>query len=120
VRGNGCPELEMGSLKFHAAPNPGSGSGILILDRCALRSGGCQGTPDFGLRISGFLRVSGFGFASPIRSKAATSSLYAEPYCQDRGIDDTEQPLTPALSPSEGEREQPRQLWVQYMLRTPQ
>ncbi|MEI7941406.1 MAG: hypothetical protein WCK27_32415, partial [Verrucomicrobiota bacterium] len=23
-------------------------------------------------------------------------------YCQDRGIDDTEQPLTPALSPSEG------------------
>ena len=33
-------------------------------------------------------------------------------YCQDRGIDDTEQPLTPALSPSEGEREQPRQLWV--------
>ncbi len=33
-------------------------------------------------------------------------------YCQDRGIDDTEQPLTPALSPSEGEREKPRQLWV--------
>ena len=26
-------------------------------------------------------------------------------YCQDRGIGDTEQPLTPALSPSEGERE---------------
>ena len=43
-------------------------------------------------------------------------------YCQDRGIDDPEQPLTPALSPpaatarhrgeSEGERDQPRQLWV--------
>ena len=33
-------------------------------------------------------------------------------YCQDRGIDDPEQPLTPALSPSEGEREKPRQLWV--------
>jgi hypothetical protein len=33
-------------------------------------------------------------------------------YCQDRGIDDTEQPLTPALSPSEGEREKPPQLWV--------
>ena len=29
-------------------------------------------------------------------------------YCQDRGIDDTEQPLTPALSPSEGESEPPR------------
>jgi len=33
-------------------------------------------------------------------------------YCQDRGIDDPEQPLTPALSPSEEEREKPRQLWV--------
>jgi hypothetical protein len=22
VRGNGCPELEMGSVKFHAAPKP--------------------------------------------------------------------------------------------------
>ena len=32
-------------------------------------------------------------------------------YCQDRGINDTVHPLTPALSPSEGEREQPRQLW---------
>ena len=31
MRGNGGPELEMSSLKFHAAPNPGSGSGILIL-----------------------------------------------------------------------------------------
>ena len=31
--------------------------------------------------------------------------------CQDRGINDTVQPLTPALSPSEGEREKPRQLW---------
>ena len=31
VRGNGCPELEMGSVKFHAAPNPGSGSGVLCL-----------------------------------------------------------------------------------------
>ena len=30
-------------------------------------------------------------------------------YCQDRGIDDTEQPLTPALSPSEGAREKPPQ-----------
>ena len=29
----------------------------------------------------------------------------ADAYCQDRRIDDTEQPLTPALSPSEGERE---------------
>ena len=28
-------------------------------------------------------------------------------YCQDRGIDDPEQPLTPALSPSDGEREKP-------------
>ncbi|SRR5260370_1697142 len=26
-------------------------------------------------------------------------------YCGDRGIDDTEGPLSPALSPSEGERE---------------
>ncbi len=33
-------------------------------------------------------------------------------YCQGRGIDDTEQPLTPALSPSEGAREKPPQLWV--------
>jgi len=33
----------------------------------------------------------------------------AAPY---RGIDDPEQPLTPALSPSEEEREKPRQLWV--------
>ena len=33
-------------------------------------------------------------------------------YCQDRGIDDPEQPLTPALSPSEEEREKRRQLWV--------
>ena len=24
VRGNGCPDLEVGSVKFHAAPNPGS------------------------------------------------------------------------------------------------
>jgi hypothetical protein len=31
VRGNGCPELEMGSVKFHAAPNPNSGSGVLTL-----------------------------------------------------------------------------------------
>ncbi len=31
MRGNGCPELEMGSVKFHAAPNPGSGSGVLLL-----------------------------------------------------------------------------------------
>ena len=33
-------------------------------------------------------------------------------YGQDRGIADTERPFTPALSASEGEREQPRQLWV--------
>ena len=32
-------------------------------------------------------------------------------FCQDLGIDDTEQPLTPALSPSEGAREKPPQLW---------
>ena len=31
VRGNGCREPEMGSVKFHAAPNPGSGSGVLCL-----------------------------------------------------------------------------------------
>ena len=33
-------------------------------------------------------------------------------YCQEREIHDPEQPLTPALSPSEGEREPPRQLRV--------
>jgi len=31
VRGNGCPELEMGSVKFHATPNPNGGSGLLNL-----------------------------------------------------------------------------------------
>ena len=33
-------------------------------------------------------------------------------YCQDRGMDDPEQPLTLALSPSEGAREQPPQVWA--------
>ena len=33
-------------------------------------------------------------------------------YGQDRGMDDTEEPLSPALSPSEGAREKPPQLWV--------
>ena len=28
MRGNGCRELERGSVKFHAAPNPSSGSGV--------------------------------------------------------------------------------------------
>jgi len=37
-----------------------------------------------------------------VNSKRARSELLNG---QDRGIDDTEQPLTPALSPSEGERE---------------
>jgi len=46
----GKPKLEIRKSRLH------------ILGRCALRSGGCHGTPDFGLRISGFLRVSGFGF----------------------------------------------------------
>ena len=31
VRGNGCPELKMGSVNFHAAPNPGIGPGALRL-----------------------------------------------------------------------------------------
>src|ERR1039457_5840626 len=31
VRGNGCPELKVGSVNFHAAPNPGSESGVLSL-----------------------------------------------------------------------------------------
>ena len=29
VRGNVCRELKMASVKFHAAPNPSSGSGVL-------------------------------------------------------------------------------------------
>ena len=33
-------------------------------------------------------------------------------YYQDRGLDDTEEPLSPALSPSEGAREKAPQLWV--------
>ena len=33
-------------------------------------------------------------------------------YGQDRGMDDTEEPLSPALSPSEGAREKLPQLWV--------
>jgi hypothetical protein len=34
-------------------------------------------------------------------------------------MDYTEKPLTPALSPSEGAREKPRQRWVERILRTP-
>ena len=37
-------------------------------------------------------------------------------YCQDRGIDDTEQPLTPALSPSDGEREKPRRAPCHFLI----
>ena len=44
----------------------------------------------------------------------AERSIWARAYtyCQDRGIDDTKQPLTPALSPFEGAREKPAQLLV--------
>ncbi len=42
------------------------------------------------------------------------------PYKGNRGMDYTEGPLTPALSPSEGEREKHRQIVVQFTLRTTQ
>jgi hypothetical protein len=37
VRRNGCLDLEMGSVKFHAAPNPGRASGVLGLGVPAYR-----------------------------------------------------------------------------------
>ncbi|MEI6785339.1 MAG: hypothetical protein WCQ21_30945, partial [Verrucomicrobiota bacterium] len=54
-------------------------------------------------------------FLAPFRiawPDAQVEGHYVAKYCQDRGIDDTEEPLSPALSPSEGAREKAPQLWV--------
>ena len=54
----------------------------------------------------------GWGRADQAWVWNAAYPTYVGSYCQDREIDDTEQPLSPALSPSEGAREKPPQLWV--------
>ena len=77
----------------------GHGAQYLVLGGFAIIAQGfTRATEDIDLLIEG--------------SSANLEKVRAALYCQDRGIDDTEQPLTPALSPSEGEREKPRQFWV--------
>ena len=63
------------------------------------------------LRISAPLRWFNLTPAVDLTAKNAKITK-KDSYCQEREIHDPEQPLIPALSPSEGEREKPRQLRV--------